>query len=75
MKSGILQLIRNITCLVLNCAITFTEIRTLFKPPSQNWDPKPVNPPALIKKHVDYLLVIERKYLGYTRDDVRKLAL
>jgi len=26
-----------ISCLILHYAITFTQIRTLFKPPSQNW--------------------------------------
>jgi len=32
---------------------------------------KPTIPPALEEKLVEYLLLIERKYFGCTRDDVR----
>ena len=49
-----------------------------------NWDPfqatqsklgrKPIIPPALEEKLVEYLLLIERKYFGCTREDVRRLA-
>jgi len=35
---------------------------------------KPIIPPALEEKLVQYLLLIERKYFGCTRDDVRRLA-
>jgi hypothetical protein len=35
---------------------------------------KPIIPPALEEKLVQYPLLIERKYFGYTRDDVRRLA-
>jgi hypothetical protein len=34
---------------------------------------KPINPPALEEKLVEYLLLTERKYFGCTRDDVRRL--
>jgi hypothetical protein len=54
--------------------LRFAQIRTLFKPSSQNWGRKPNIPPALKKKLVEYFLVIERKYLGCTRVDVRRLA-
>jgi hypothetical protein len=50
-----------------------------------NWDPcqdtwsklprKPIIPPTLEEKLVEYLLLIEWKYFGCTRDDVRRLAL
>jgi len=50
-----------------------------------NWDPfqaiqsklgrKPFIPPALEEKLVEYILLIDRKYFGCTRDDVRRLAL
>jgi hypothetical protein len=36
--------------------------------------PKPIILPALEEKFVDYLLLIERKYFGCTRDDIRRLA-
>ena len=49
-----------------------------------NWDPsqatqsklgrKPIISPALEEKLVGSLLLIERKYFGCTRDDVRRLA-
>ena len=65
---------RNMPHSVLHYAITFAQILTLFKPPSQNWGRKPNIPPALEKKLVDYLLVIERKYFGYTLDDVKRLS-
>jgi hypothetical protein len=49
-----------------------------------HWDPfqatqsklgrKPIIPPALEEKLVEYLLLIERKYFGCTREDVRRLA-
>ena len=49
-----------------------------------NWDPfqatqsklghKPIIPPALEEKLLEYLVLIERKYFGCTRDDVRRLA-
>ena len=35
---------------------------------------KPIIPPALEEKLVEYLLLIGRKYFGCTRDDVRRLA-
>jgi hypothetical protein len=35
---------------------------------------KPVIPLALEEKLDEYLLLIERKYFGCTRDDVRRLA-
>jgi len=35
---------------------------------------KPIIPLALQEKLIEYLLLIERKYLGCTRDDVRMLA-
>jgi hypothetical protein len=35
---------------------------------------KPINPPALEEKFIEYLLLIEPKYFEYTRDDVRRLA-
>jgi hypothetical protein len=35
---------------------------------------KPIIPPAVEEKFVEYLLLIEWKYLGCTRDDVRSLA-
>ena len=35
---------------------------------------KLIIPPALEEKLVEYLLFIERKYFGCTRDDVRRLA-
>jgi len=35
---------------------------------------RPITPPALEEKLVEYLLLIERKYFGCTRDDVRRLA-
>jgi len=34
----------------------------------------PIIPPALEEKLVEYLLLTERKYFGFTRDDVRRLA-
>ena len=34
----------------------------------------PIIPPALEEKLVEYLVLIERKYFGCTRDDVRRLA-
>ena len=56
---------------------------TLYDYVRSNWDPfqatqsklgrKPIIPPALEEKLVGYLL-IERKYVGCTRDDVRRLA-
>jgi hypothetical protein len=36
---------------------------------------KPIIPPVLEEKLVEYLLLIERKYFGCTPDDVRSLAL
>jgi len=49
-----------------------------------NWDPfqatqlklgrKPIIPAALEEKLVEYLVLIEQKYFGCTRDDVRRLA-
>jgi hypothetical protein len=49
-----------------------------------NWDPfhatrsklgrQPNTPPVLEEKLVEYFLLIERKYFGCTRDDVRRLA-
>jgi hypothetical protein len=35
---------------------------------------KPIIPPALEEKLVEYRLLIEQKYFGCTRDDVRSLA-
>ena len=35
---------------------------------------KPIIPPALEEKLVEYLLLIERKYFGCTPEDVRRLA-
>jgi hypothetical protein len=35
---------------------------------------KPIIPAALEEKPVEYFLLIERKYFGCTRDDVRRLA-
>ena len=35
---------------------------------------KPIIPPSLEEKLFEYLLLIERKYFGCTRDDVRRLA-
>jgi len=35
---------------------------------------KPIIPPALEEKLVEYHLLIERKYFGCTRDDVRRLV-
>jgi hypothetical protein len=37
-EMGYLAAAKNITCFVQHYAITFTQIGTLFKPPSQNWD-------------------------------------
>jgi hypothetical protein len=34
---------------------------------------KPIIPPALDEELVEYLLLIERKHFGCTRDDVRRL--
>jgi len=57
---------------------------TLYDYVCSNWDPfqatqsklghKPIIPPTLEEKLVEYLLVSERKYFGCTRDDVRRLA-
>jgi hypothetical protein len=35
---------------------------------------KPIMPPAHEEKFFEYILLIERKYFGCTRDDVRRLA-
>jgi transposase-like protein len=35
---------------------------------------KPIIPPALVEKLVEYLTLIERKYFGCTRDEVRRLV-
>jgi len=35
---------------------------------------KPIIPPGIEEKLVAYILLIERKYFGCTRDDVRRLA-
>jgi len=65
---------KNITCLV----------STLYDYVRSNWDGfqatqsklgrNSVIPPALVEKLVEYLLLIERKYFGCTRDEVRRLA-
>jgi hypothetical protein len=57
---------------------------TLYDYVCSNWDPfqatqsklgrKPIIPPAFEENLVEYLLLIERKYFGCTRDDVRRLA-
>jgi hypothetical protein len=74
-EMGYLAPAKNITCLVLHYTITFAQIGTLFKPPSQNWGVSQlITPLALEEKLVEYLLVTERKYFGCTRDDVRRLA-
>ena len=59
-------------------------LSTLCNYVRSNWDPfegtqsklgcKSMIPPALEEKLVEYLVLIERKYFGYTRDDVRRLA-
>jgi len=36
-EMGYLAAAKYITCLVLHYTITFAQIGTLFKPPSQNW--------------------------------------
>ena len=36
-ESGYLAAAKKYNCLVLHYAITFAQIGTLFKPPSQNW--------------------------------------
>jgi hypothetical protein len=57
---------------------------TLYDYVRSNWEPfqatqsklgrKPIIPPTLEEKLFEYLLLIERKYFGCTRDDVRRLA-
>ena len=57
---------------------------TLYDYVRLNWDPfqatqwklgrKPIIPPAPEEKPFEYLLLIERKYFGCTRDDVRRLV-
>jgi len=57
------------------------NINCFFRP---NWDPfqatqsklgrKPIISPTLEEKLIDCLLLIEWKYFGCTRDDVRRLA-
>ena len=37
-------------------------------------DRKPIIPPALAEKLVEHLLLIERKYVGCTPDDIRSIA-
>jgi len=54
---GYLAAVKNITCLVLHYMITFAQIGTLFKPPSQNLSVNLVIPPALEEKLVEYLLL------------------
>jgi len=65
---------KNITCLVLHYTITFAQIGTPFQATQSKLGRKPIIPPALEEKLVEYLLLIERKYFGCTRDDVRRLA-
>jgi len=48
-------------------------LRTFQATQSKFWR-KPIIPLALEEKVVEYLLLIERKYFGCTRDDVRRLA-
>ena len=57
---------------------------TLYDYVRSNWEPfqaiqskygrKPIMPLVLEEKVVEYLLLNERKYIGCTRDDVRRLA-
>ena len=57
---------------------------TLYDYVCSKWDPfqatqsklgrESIIPPALEEKFVEYLLLIERKFFGCTRDDVRRLA-
>jgi hypothetical protein len=62
-----LQLPRSVVFPVLRCAIMYTEIPTLLKPCCQNISQ------ALEEKLLVCLLLLERKYFGRTRDDVRRL--
>ena len=45
-----------------------------FKATQSKLGRKPIVPPALEEKRVEYLLLIERKYFGCPRDDVRRLS-
>jgi hypothetical protein len=67
-EMGHLAAAKNIICLVLHFTITFAQIGTLLRPPSQNWGVC-----QLFLQLVEYLLLIEQKFSGCTRDDVRSL--
>jgi hypothetical protein len=57
-EMGYLAVAKNITCLVLHYTITFAEIGTIFIQATQSkLGRKPVVPPALEEKVVEYLLV------------------
>jgi len=73
-QMGYLTAAKNITCLVLHHTIIFAQIRALFKPPSTKLGRKSIISAALEKKLVECILLIERKYFGCTRDDVRSLS-
>jgi len=72
-EMGYLAAAKNITCLVLHCTINFAQIGTFFKPPSQNWGVSQLFLQVL-KRSLLNISLIERKYFGCTRDDVRSLA-
>ena len=72
-EMGYLATAKIITCLVLHYTITFAQIGNPFQATQSKLGRKPIIPPALEEKLVDYLLLFERKYFGCTRDDVRRL--
>ena len=59
-EMGYLAAAKNITCLVLHYTITFAQIGTLFKPPSQNWAVSQLFL-QLLKRSLLNILLIERK--------------
>jgi len=66
-EMGYLADAKNISCF-------FRSNWDLFQATQSKLGRKPIIPPPLEEKLFDWLLLIERKYFGCTRDDVRRLA-